>query len=187
MSDPAHPFDPFPPLTTPRLHLRQLAPADVPALYTILSCEKVAQHLDVDTFQSEEEAADLVRFLEQARERGKAIRWGITLNSTGAVIGTCGYHRLSPHDRRAEIGYELHIDYWGKGIMREALRAMLHFGFQTMHLHRIEALVNPDNVASRSLLRSLGFKEEGLLRDYAYFRGRFNSLKIFSLLKEEST
>jgi ribosomal-protein-alanine N-acetyltransferase len=69
--------------------------------------------------------------------------------------------------------------------MTEALTAVLNFGFKRLDLNRIEALVKPDNDASLGLLRKLGFREEGLLRQYGYWHGRYHDLAIYSILKSE--
>jgi hypothetical protein len=69
--------------------------------------------------------------------------------------------------------------------MTEALTALLEFGFETLGLNRIEALVMPDNAASFALLNKLGFSEEGLLREYDYFKDEFQDLICFSLLRRE--
>ncbi|MCB0183617.1 MAG: GNAT family N-acetyltransferase, partial [Caldilineaceae bacterium] len=95
----------------------------------------------------------------------------------------CGYVLL--HRHRGEIGYDLRQREWGKGIMAEALDAIIDFGFRDMGLQRVEALVMPENVASARLLRKLGFTEEGTLRDYDRFKGAFHDMRCFSILKQE--
>ena len=69
--------------------------------------------------------------------------------------------------------------------MSEALPLVIHYGFLSLKLNRIQALVIPGNSASVGLLMKLGFEEEGLLRDYAFFKGRYNDLISFALLKRD--
>lgn len=69
--------------------------------------------------------------------------------------------------------------------MTEALQAIIRFGFDKLAVNRIEALVMPGNTASVRLLQNLGFQEEGVLREYAYFKEGFHDLHCFSLLKKE--
>lgn len=69
--------------------------------------------------------------------------------------------------------------------MREALTAMLAFGFGPMQLNRVEALVVPENTPSQHLLRRLGFECEGLLRQHGFWKGSFHDLHLFSLLKKD--
>jgi ribosomal-protein-alanine N-acetyltransferase len=72
------------------------------------------------------------------------------------VIGSCTFYGGYPNNV-AEVGYVLKQDYRGKGIMHEALTAIVHFGLYEMNLEAIIAQVNPDNLASRRLLLKTGF------------------------------
>lgn len=179
------PFTPFPVLETQRLILREIRADDTPAIFDLYADETIAAHVGSVTFSSHAEAQEIIEFMSSAYGEGKVIRWGITLRREDRVIGSCGFHRLSTRDRRAEIGYDLSPTYWRQGIMREALRAMFGFGFETMHLHRIEAMTYPANIASWRLLEALGFTCEGLLRDYAFLRDTFEDVKIYSLLETD--
>jgi [ribosomal protein S5]-alanine N-acetyltransferase len=69
--------------------------------------------------------------------------------------------------------------------MAEALQAIIRFGFEELGVNRFQALVMPGNMASIKLLLKLGFQEEGVLREYAHFKGAFHDLHCFSLLKKE--
>jgi ribosomal-protein-alanine N-acetyltransferase len=69
--------------------------------------------------------------------------------------------------------------------MTEALKLIIHYGFATLKLNRIQALVIPGNKPSVRLLLKLGFQEEGLLREYAFFKGRYHDLICYSLLSRE--
>lgn len=99
-------------------------------------------------------------------------------------MGTCGYHNWNRKHAKAEIGYELSIQSWGKGLMSEALKEMIAYGFESMNLNRIEAVVYPENGASIRTLEKQGFKKEGLLEEYAFFRDVYQDLLMFSLLKK---
>ncbi|MCY7541071.1 GNAT family N-acetyltransferase [Bacillus pumilus] len=80
------------------------------------------------------------------------MRWGISLKEDPAIIGSCGFLNLEKQHYRTEIGYELHHDHWRKGIMSEAIAAVLRYGFQEMDLNRIEAIIDPANTASISII-----------------------------------
>src|SRR5690606_39641068 len=86
---------------------------------------------------------------------------------------------------RAEIGFELSKEQWGKGIAAEAVEAIIRHGFQQMNFQRIEALIEPRNLASQKLVERLGFVREGLLRSYEYTCGKFDDLYMYSVLKQE--
>ncbi|MEZ4673869.1 MAG: GNAT family protein [Caldilineaceae bacterium] len=176
-------FDAFPEIETDSLILREIMPEDSEAIYAIFSDAEVTRYYDLVTMKRREEADELIDFFDQRFETESMIRWGITRKSDDVVIGTCGYVLL--HRHRGEIGYDLLRSEWRKGIMTEAIDAIVDFGFSGMGLQRIEALVMPENVASAKLLRKLGFAEEGTLRDYDHFKGAFHDMRCFSLLKQE--
>jgi [ribosomal protein S5]-alanine N-acetyltransferase len=83
---------------------------------------------------------------------------------------------------RAEIGYALHPEHQGIGLMQEALNAVLDYGFTVMNLHSVEANVNPNNAASINLLQRNGFMREGMFRENYFYNGKFLDSAIYSLL-----
>jgi ribosomal-protein-alanine N-acetyltransferase len=89
-----------------------------------------------------------------------------------------------PEHSRAEIGYELAPEWWGRGAMTEALGAALRFGFTSMGLHSVEAHIHPDNTGSQRVLEKLGFVQEGYFRENYndLVEGRFTDTAVFSLL-----
>jgi [ribosomal protein S5]-alanine N-acetyltransferase len=102
------------------------------------------------------------------------------------VIGWCGYHTWYVLHNRAEIGYLISDEASKrKGYMSEALPAVIEYGFDKMKLHRIEAMLNPDNVASLKLLGAQGFVKEGYLREHYFKDGKPEDSLVMSLLKKE--
>lgn len=97
----------------------------------------------------------------------------------------CGFHKWNQRSFRAEIGYDLSPQYQGRGLMTEALHAMLEHGFDVLKLHRIEAFIYVENMPSMRLLERLGFRQEGTLRDYFYLNGSFHDHTLWSLLRSE--
>lgn len=174
----------FPRLETARLLLRQMTPRDARAVYRVFADDAVTRYYDLPTFQDISQARQVIDRQIERFDIGAGIRWGIARRSDDVIIGTCGFH-LSQDPHRAEIGYDLASAFWGQGLMSEALAAMLAWGFESLGLNRVEALVMPGNEASRRLLARLGFTAEGTLREYAFFKGRFHDLICFSLLKRE--
>jgi ribosomal-protein-alanine N-acetyltransferase len=83
------------------------------------------------------------------------------------------------------MGYDLWPDYWGQGLMPEALRALLRYGFEVMELNRVEATTHTENQRSMRVLEKLGFQREGVLRDYYCREGMYNDQVLFSLLRRE--
>lgn len=184
MNDPLDAFfTVFPELETDRLLLRQIRPDDAAAILAIFKDDAVTEFYDLETFKEMDEARELIAYFTESYLSERQIRWGITRKQDDQLLGTCGFVSLHPH--RGEIGYDLARAYWRQGYMSEAVAAMLELGFDEMGLNRIEALVMVNNVASASLLRSLGFSNEGILRQYDYFKGAFHDLSSFSLLASE--
>ncbi len=83
------------------------------------------------------------------------------------------------------MGYELGREYWNQGIMTEALPAIMDYGFNCLNYNRIEAFVNYGNVRSAGLLERMGFKLDGVLREYEFNRGNFVDQYCYSLLKKD--
>jgi RimJ/RimL family protein N-acetyltransferase len=69
---------------------------------------------------------------------------------------------------RADVGFELSKEYWGKGLASEALEAVINYGFEQLNLQRIQALIEPPNDSSQKLVERKGFIKEGLLRNYEF-------------------
>ena len=175
----------FPRLETERLVLRKIVPKDAAALYAIFGDDEVTRYYDLATMTDPADADTMVRRMVARYRHGQAIRWGIVRKQDSAFMGTCGFH-FQAASFKAEIGYDLAQSYWRQGYMSEALRAMLAYGFERLQLNRIEALVMPGNEASAVLLQRLGFVEEGLLREFAFFKGQYYDLRLFSLLRDRA-
>ncbi len=178
-------FNAFPSLTTERLLLRQPRLEDAPALFAIKSDPQVTAHYGQEPHA---EVADTQAWVERLRldfETYQALFWCLARPDDDIAIGAGGFWNFNSSHHCAEIGYELHPEYWCRGLMGEALRAMLDFGFERLCLHRIEANPLEGNAASQRLLGKLGFQLEGRLRQRHYFRGAYLDQLYFGLLKDE--
>jgi ribosomal-protein-alanine N-acetyltransferase len=92
---------------------------------------------------------------------------------------------MIPAHYRAEIGYVLHPQHQGKGLMTEAMKAVIHYAFEVMQLHSIEANINPLNIASKQVLLKNGFVQEAYFRENFYFNGVFLDSMIFSRINNK--
>ena len=176
-------FEAFPSMETSRLKLKELEEKDDRDLLEFFSNSEVVKYYGMKPLENVEDTRRLINKFADKYEKKVAIRWGISIREENKVIGTCGYHNWVKGYFKAEIGYELSSTYWKKGIMTEALLEVINFGFKEMNLNRIEALVYPENLASLEMLKKIGFKQEGLLKEYAFFNGGFEDLIMLSLLK----
>ena len=175
----------FPALETERLWLKELRTSDIFDFFDIFSRENVMELYGMFPINELDDAQWFIERFNDSLKNKRAIRWGIYDKKHNRLIGTCGFHSFNELASRAEMGYELHEDYWRKGIMNEALNAIIKWGFNIFELNRIEALIYPSNLASEMLILKCGFTKEGLLRQYAFFREVYQDLNIFSLLKQE--
>ena len=176
----------FPVLYTPRLQLREITPADVPALLPVFADAEAMRWFGTDPVADEAHMAQIVALWQGWRQLpNPGTRWGIARREGGPRLGTCGLFAWNRGWRRCTVGYELSRAAWGCGYMREALQAVLAWGFADMGLHRVDACIHPENAASLKLARQLGFVEEGRLRDAGYWLGRYHDLLQLSLLAPE--
>ena len=178
-------FAHFPSLTTERLQLRQIQPADAKAFFAIKSDREVMDFYGDEIHQSLEETYTLIQQLHDSYDRHEALFWGITLKGQDTIIGSCAFIAFNPDFHYAEIGYELNRAYWRQGIIAEAISAILTYGFTELQLHRIEAVTDPRNTPSQNLLLKLGFTYEGNLRERFFFRNQFLDAHYFGLLQNE--
>lgn len=179
-------FEAFPILKTDRLILRQLTLNDAKAVFAIRSDFAVTRLNIGSAYTSIEQARSLIESILDNYQRHSELRWGITLkNGDDTVIGMCGYNYWAQRDFRGSVGYDLARVYWRQGIMTEAVREVVKFGFEHMALNRIEADASIENEASIRLLKRLGFQHEGIEREQYFEGGEFHDLELFSLLKRD--
>jgi RimJ/RimL family protein N-acetyltransferase len=178
-------FTHFPSLTTSRLLLRHILPGDAEALFAILSDEESMKFYGHEPHESLDDTKEVIRQIEERYARKEALRWGITYRGEDRLIGSCSIFHFDAGFDCAETGYELNRAFWGKGIMTEAMSAILTFGFSELGLHRIEAIIDIENERSKGLLLKLGFTYEGNLRQRFPFRDQFLDEHYFGLLKDE--
>jgi ribosomal-protein-alanine N-acetyltransferase len=152
----------FPDLETERLKLTILNINDTDDVFKHFSDESVTRFMDISPCKDRDEAAEIIRY--HIEDTG--CRWGVFSKIDAEFLGTCGFHCwFQGKQPRAEIGFDLARKYWGKGIMQEALKPVLDFGFKHMSLDIIEATVEQENGRSINLLRKLNFERDRELRD----------------------
>ncbi|PLR79736.1 N-acetyltransferase [Bacillus canaveralius] len=173
----------FPIIETERLILKEVTTEDANDMFKYLSDKDVVKHMGLAPFQTVKDVWDEINWYNSIIKEGTGIRWGVTLKDFGKIIGSCGFLNMVTKHHRAEVGFELSKDYWGKGIASEALEAVVKFGYHHYQLERIEALIEPANLPSQKLVEKQGFTREGLLRHYEYTCGKFDDLYMYSIIK----
>ncbi|HWO77794.1 MAG TPA: GNAT family N-acetyltransferase [Bacillus sp. (in: firmicutes)] len=175
----------FPILKSENYILRRITQQDVEAIFSYFSDEEVTKYYDLEAFTDISDAYRFVTSKEKMFFEGRGIRWGITMkDQRDRVIGTIGFHNWNRSFFKAEISYELSKEYWGQGLMSEVLSCVLEYGFESMELNRIEAILQQENIGSKRVLEKANFKHEGTLEEYVFLKGRFIDTEIMALLKK---
>lgn len=151
------PFSPFPELTTERLVLKRLHRKHEADIWSLRSNEQVWQYVDRPLAQSLDDARAFIKMINRGIRDREWVFWGISMKGDTRVLGTICLWNISLKQKTAEIGYEMHPDFWGKGIMSEAAEAVIDYGFTRMKLRGIEAYLDARNDASARLLQNRGF------------------------------
>jgi [ribosomal protein S5]-alanine N-acetyltransferase len=176
-------FSPFPEIKTNRLLLRRMKNSDAPDLLFLRSDDKVMQYIGREKTKTVEEASAFIDKINTSVDTNEAIMWAIALkDNPGTMIGTICYWNIQTDHYRAEIGYILHPDHWNKGLMKEAVQAVIDYGFTQLKLHSIEGHINPANIVSGIVLEKCGFTREAYFKENFYFKGKFFDSAVYSLL-----
>lgn len=149
--------DNFPLLKTARLQLRALVRGDAPALSRLRSDARVNRYLDRNEKTSPDEAIAFINRINQAIKEGRSYYWAISLAGENELSGTICIWNISDDRTTAEIGYEMHPDRQGKGLMQEAMSAVIRFAFGQVGFSTLQAYTHKDNLASSGLLEKNGF------------------------------
>jgi RimJ/RimL family protein N-acetyltransferase len=175
----------LPTISANRVCLRWLTDEDVNSLFSIFSDPEVMRYWSSLPLADVEEASKLLADIRDYFRQRILFQWGIARKTDDRVIGTCTLFHIDRDNRRAELGYALGREHWGKGYMQEALTALLSFCFGELNLHRIEADVDPQNVSSVKTLERLGFQREGYLRERWLVGGGIQDALFYGLLRRE--
>lgn len=166
----------FPILTTSNLILRNFSLNDSDEIYLLRSNLENAKYLDRQLADSIEDANEYIKKIESGIEEGKWINWGITKKDNPLLIGTICLWNFSDDFLTAELGYELNPAFQNNGIISEAIKPVLDYGFNTLKLKSIEAEVHKDNSKSIHLLEKYGFVQVNTLIEHpSLLRYQLNS------------
>ena len=178
-------FSHLPPLETERLILRPLRMRDAEDLFSYASDPAVSRHVLWNTHESLSDSRQFLRAAIRQYRKGQPGSFGIVLKSSGRLIGTIGFMWVNVDNKSAEVGYSLSRHYWNQGLMTEALRAVIAFGFDELHLNRIEAQYETDNPASGRVMLHAGMRQEGVLRQRLINKGRFVDVVLCAILRSD--
>ncbi|HET8569732.1 MAG TPA: GNAT family protein [Candidatus Limnocylindria bacterium] len=173
-----------PDIATERLLLRRMRMDDADAVFEYARDPDVARFTSWYPHSSVEDSRRFLEWIVASYERGDGANWGIELRAERRFVGTIGFG-VSPTHRSAEVGYALARPLWGRGLVTEALVAVLDLAFGTVGLHRVIARCEPENTGSWKVMKKVGMTFEGIQREAFYAKERFADLMVWSILDRE--
>ena len=174
----------FPIIRIDRLLLRQFVDSDIENVYKGLSDPEIIKYYGV-SYKTLEDTKAQMRFFSDLEKEGTGIWWAVCSLDNKTFYGAGGLNSLSKEHKKAEIGFWLLKEFWGRGVMTEVMPIICHYGFDHLGLHRIEGLVESDNMNCKNAMKKLDFKHEGTMRDCEIKNGKFISLDIYAKLRSE--
>jgi ribosomal-protein-alanine N-acetyltransferase len=172
---------------TRRLVLRPFELDDAERLTELLQDEEI--HRWTGSIPSPYMIDDAIAFLSkrEAEEReGSSFVWAITVRGDGSLIGAIGLHDIDDLSARASLGYWIGCDFRGHGFVTEAARRVIAWSFEVGGLHRVQAIYFPGNMNSAAVMRSIGMREEGLLRGYTFKSGEPRDVYMNAILRTDA-
>ncbi len=172
-------FKQFPILQGSNFTLRSLSLNDVEDFLKYMTHKKVSEFLsDEDLPYDKASAQNEIAYWKNLFLHRRSIYWGIEMD--GKLVGSCGYNNWSKTHARCEISYDLAYDYWGKGIMTEAIGIITDFAFEKMDVRRVQATVAVDNIGSVRVLEKNLYKMEGRLKNYGILHNQSKDFFMFA-------
>lgn len=164
--------------------LREFEPTDVDAVAAIIGDDRVTRFLSFDS-RTREQAAEMIKStIERAQADPRTEFYlAVTSRDTDVLVGFVRL-ALGAH-QGAKLGYSIGFEHQGKGYATDAVRTMLDWAFGPLGLHRVTAAIGPDNAASHALVKRLGFRLEGVLRDHVHTNGAWRDSVLYSVLENE--
>ena len=168
-------------IQTNRLLLRRFTDDDFEKVFKVFSHPEVIKHYGV-SYSSLEETKKQMQFFTDL-EINNTGQWFAVCSADNKIFyGGCGLNNISAQHRKGEIGYWLLHEFWGKGIIAEAAPLVCEYGFKKLNLHRIEAVVENDNINSKKIMEKLGFNFEGTMEECEIKNGEYISLDMYAKL-----
>ncbi len=170
-------------LKTQRLLLRPFENNDIENVFNGLSHPDVIKYYGV-SYSSLEETKIQMQFFKDLEINNTGKWWAVCSVDNTTFYGGCGLNNMNTQHHKAEIGYWLLPEFWGQGIIPEALTVAIEFGFTKFSLHRIEAIVETENSNSKKIMEKTGFEYEGTMKECEFKNGRFISLDMYARLNK---
>jgi ribosomal-protein-serine acetyltransferase len=172
-------------------HLRLLEESDTDELFALTDENRA--HLEpwmpwIPAIRTPEDSLQFIRATRRQIADDDGMQLAIVDgdgDGDGAIAGVVGFHRIDWANRATSIGYWLAADRQGRGLMTDAVRALVDYAFAVRGLHRIEIAAAVDNARSRAVPERLGFREEGVRRGAERHGERFLDLVVYALVASD--
>lgn len=173
-------------LETDRLILRPFRAEDAKAMYDNWASDpEVTKFLSWPAYKSIDDAHTILEIWLESYENPDFYQWAIVLKDLDQPIGSVSVVNQDPRVDLAEIGYCIGKHWWGRGIMPEAVNAVIKYLFREVGMQRLEVGHDPENPASGAVIRKCGFTYEGTLRRRIRSNRGITDVAWYSMLKEE--
>ncbi len=171
-------------METQNCYFKNIESSDIEYIFRGLSDPAITRFYDVH-FPTLEATREQMEWYDSLVKNETGIWWGIYDKSNQNFCGAGGFNNWDKNHKKAEVGFWLLKEYWGKGIMKETMPRIFDYGFSDMDLNRIEGYVVSDNIKCKNALGKINFTYEGTMRECEYKNNEKISVDIYSLLKNE--
>jgi len=171
-------------MQTKNYYLKEIEASDIKSIHRGLSNPNVTKYYDVH-YETLEDTKEQMTWYANLKKNDTGLWWGVFDKTTNAFYGAGGYNDLDKNNRRAEIGFWLLEEYWGRGIMKVVFPTLIELGFTTLDLNRIEGYVVSENSKCKKAIKKINFTYEGTMREFEIKNGKKISLDVYSILKSE--
>lgn len=178
-------FSRLPQIESSRLLLRPVRIEDAEDMFVYASDPLVTRHTTWEPHGSVHVTRAFLKSILEGYAAGDVRNWAVVHRDDKRMIGSAGFLFWDQVARRAEIGYAMSRDYWGSGLMTEAVTEIVRFGFERMDLNRIEARCDSENTASARVLQKCGMQHEGTLREQFVRHGELRDMQLYAILRRE--
>ena len=164
--------------------LKEIEQSDINNIYLGLSNPEITKYYDVH-FSTLEETERQMDWYQKLKDEGTGIWWGIYDIKDNEFLGAGGFNNLEKKHQKAEIGFWLLKEYWGRGILKEIMPKLFEHGYTKLNLNRIEGYVLHDNIKCKNALEKINFKYEGTMKECEIKDGKRISILIYAILKKD--
>jgi RimJ/RimL family protein N-acetyltransferase len=164
------------------VNLREFAPDDAAAVFSIIGDDRVTHWLSFDSRTEDQAHATIAGAIERGQEDPRT-EFYLAVTAGETLVG---FARLAISGTHVgKLGYAIAADHWGHGYASDAAATLVDFGFHQLGLHRISAAIGPENTASIRVAERLGMTLEGRIRDHVFTNGAWRDSLLYSVLEHE--